>query len=81
MEKEKSGLFHGFMVTDLLERDPRYLCAVLGAQLTLTNQALEAAHQEIRNLVHQQKEFENDVIQVAKNAGLIQPESKPAEGK
>jgi hypothetical protein len=80
MEKEKSGLFHGFMVTDLLERDPRYLCAVLGAQLTLTNQVLETALQELRNLSHDQKQFENDVIQVAKNAGLI-TESKPAENK
>ena len=80
MEKEKSGLFHGFMVTDLLERDPRSLCAVLGAQLKLTNQALETALQELRNLSHDQKQFENDVIQVAKNAGLI-TESKPAENK
>lgn len=75
------ALFHGFTMTDMLERDPRYLCAVLSAQLTLTNQALETAHEEIRQLKHDHEDFVHDVIEIATNAGLIAPESKPAEDK
>lgn len=43
-------LFKGFTQIDLLERDPRFLCAVLAEQLTLTNKALEAQNEEIKQL-------------------------------
>ena len=43
-------LFKGFTQIDLLERDPRFLCAVLSEQLTLTNKALEAVSEELKQL-------------------------------
>ena len=43
-------LFKGFTQIDLLERDPRVLCAILAEQLTLTNKALEAQNEEIKQL-------------------------------
>ncbi|WP_196595308.1 hypothetical protein [Pectinatus frisingensis] len=44
------ALFKGFNQADLLERNPRFLCAVLAEQLTLTNKALEAVSEEVKQL-------------------------------
>lgn len=44
------GLFKGISQGDLLERSPRFLCALLGEQLALTNKAVEAQNEEIRQL-------------------------------
>ena len=44
------GLFKGFNQADLLERNPRFLCAVLAEQLTLTNKALEAVSEELKQV-------------------------------
>ena len=43
-------LFKGFSQIDLLEREPRTLCAILAEQLVLTNKAIEAGNEEIRQL-------------------------------
>jgi len=74
------ALFKGFNQVDLLREEPRVLCAILGAQLSLTNQAVETLSQEIRDLKHQQKNFEDEVVKIAGDAGLI-TKSKPEAGK
>ena len=43
-------LFKGFSQIDLLERQPRTLCAILAEQLALSNKAIEAQNEEIRQL-------------------------------
>lgn len=43
-------LFKGFSQIDLLEREPRTLCAILAEQLTLSNKVIEAQAEEIRRL-------------------------------
>ena len=44
------SLFKGFSQIDLLEREPRTLCAILAEQLALSNKAIEAQNEEIRQL-------------------------------
>ena len=44
------SLFKGFSQIDLLERQPRTLCAILAEQLALSNKAIEAQNEEIRQL-------------------------------
>jgi len=43
-------LFKGFSQIDLLERQPRTLCAILAEQLALSNKAIEAQNEEIKQL-------------------------------
>lgn len=43
-------LFKGFSQIDLLEREPRTLCAILAEQLALSNKAIEAQNEEIKQL-------------------------------
>lgn len=43
-------LFKGFSQIDLLEREPRTLCAILAEQLALSNKAIEAHNEEIKQL-------------------------------
>ena len=43
-------LFKGFSQIDLLEREPRTLCAILAEQLSLSNKAIEAQAEEIKQL-------------------------------
>lgn len=43
-------LFKGFSRIDLLEREPRTLCAILAEQLALSNKAIEAQNEEIKQL-------------------------------
>ena len=43
-------LFKGFSQIDLLEREPRTLCAILAEQLVLSNKAIEAQNEEIKQL-------------------------------
>lgn len=43
-------LFEGFSQIDLLEREPRTLCAILAEQLALSNKAIEAQNEEIKQL-------------------------------
>ena len=43
-------LFKGFSQIDLLERQPRTLCAILAEQLVLSNKAIEAQNEEIKQL-------------------------------
>ena len=51
-------LFKGFSQIDLLERQPRTLCAILAEQLTLSNKAIEAQNEEIKQLRNQIKHKE-----------------------
>lgn len=44
------ALFKGFSQIDLLEREPRTLCAILAEQLALSNKAIEAQNEEIKQL-------------------------------
>ena len=44
------ALFKGFSQIDLLEREPRTLCAILAEQLSLSNKAIEAQAEEIKRL-------------------------------
>jgi polyhydroxyalkanoate synthesis regulator phasin len=44
------ALFKGFSQIDLLEREPRTLCAILAEQLVLSNKAIEAQNEEIKQL-------------------------------
>ena len=44
------ALFKGFNQIDLLKEEPRVLIAVLAEQLAITNKALEAGNEEIRQL-------------------------------
>ena len=44
------ALFKGFSQIDLLERSPRTLCAILAEQLALSNKAIEAQNEEIKQL-------------------------------
>ena len=44
------ALFKGFSQIDLLEREPRTLCAILAEQLSLSNKAIEAQAEEIKQL-------------------------------
>ena len=44
------ALFNGFNQIDLLKEEPRVLIAVLAEQLAITNKALEAGNEEIRQL-------------------------------
>ena len=44
------ALFKGFSPIDVLERDPRTLCAILSEQLVISNKAIEAQNEEIRQL-------------------------------
>ena len=43
-------MFKGFTTIDLLKEEPRVLIAVLAEQLAITNKALEAGNEEIRQL-------------------------------
>ena len=51
-------LFKGFSQIDLLERQPRTLCAILAEQLALSNKAIEAQAEEIRQLRADVKEMQ-----------------------
>jgi hypothetical protein len=44
------ALFKGFNQIDLLKEEPRVLIAVLAEQLAITNKALEAGNEEIKQL-------------------------------
>ena len=44
------ALFKGFNQIDLLKEEPRVLIAALAEQLALTNKAMEAGNEEIRQL-------------------------------
>ena len=44
------ALFKGFSPIDVLERNPRTLCAILSEQLVISNKAIEAQNEEIRQL-------------------------------
>ena len=44
------ALFKGFNQIDLLKEEPRVLIAVLAEQLALTNKAMEAQNEEIKQL-------------------------------
>ena len=44
------SLIKGFSQIDLLEREPRTLCAILAEQLSLSNKAIEAQAEEIKQL-------------------------------
>ena len=51
-------LFKGFSQIDLLEREPRTLCAILAEQLVLSNKAIEAQAEEIKQLRADVKEMQ-----------------------
>ena len=51
-------MFKGFSQIDLLEREPRTLCAILAEQLALSNKAIEAQNEEIKQL---RKKINNSV--------------------
>ena len=44
------GLFKGFGKNEIMMFDERYMIAVLSEQLALTNKAIEAGNEEIRQL-------------------------------
>ena len=50
------ALFKGFSQIDLLEREPRTLCAILAEQLSLSNKAIEAQAEEIKQLKNEVEE-------------------------
>ena len=52
------SLFKGFSQIDLLERQPRTLCAILAEQLSLRNKAIKAQAEEIRQLRADVKEMQ-----------------------
>ena len=52
------ALFKGFSQIDLLEREPRTLCAILAEQLSLSNKAIEAQAEEIKRLRADVKEMQ-----------------------
>ena len=52
------SLFKGFNEIDLLREEPRVLCAVLGEQLKLTNAAIEAQAEELKQLRERIKKLE-----------------------
>ena len=52
------ALFKGFSQIDLLEREPRTLCAILAEQLALSNKAIEAQAEEIKQLRADEKHWQ-----------------------
>ena len=54
-------LFKGFSQIDLLEREPRTLCAILAEQLALSNKAIEAQAEGIKQLRNEVDHISNQL--------------------
>jgi hypothetical protein len=54
------AMFKGFTTTDVINLKPRFMIAVLSQQLALSNQAIEAQGEEIKQLREEINKLKED---------------------